>query len=176
MTVQEFQSKINKEYLWDKYWNYIYAFLTLNGGFFIIYKLLLTKWAENFSISLFIFSLLFSFYLVYLGIIGFLRTPILDQIKIISNNTDIETNKINIFKAAKKLNLHYIPCENEFLIKFETKNFLFEKRDLILFVNDKGIYANIQQRNWSGPTFQGYNDSIKILEKLKTEIKRLQLT
>ncbi len=176
MTVQEFQSKINKEYLCDKYWNYFFACFAFCGGLFFIYKLLLTKWSENLSVTLFIFTLLFSFYLVYLGIIGFLRTPILNQIKIISNNPDIETNKINIFKAAKKLNLHNIPCENEFLIKFETKNFLFEKRDLILFVNDKGIYANIQQRNHNGPTFQGYNGSIKILKKLKTEIKRLQLT
>ena len=29
--------------------------------------------------------------------------------------------------------------------------------------------------NWNGPTFMGYNGSIKILQKFKIEIKRLQL-
>ena len=55
------------------------------------------------------------------------------------------------------------------------KIYSFEKRDLIVLVNDKGIYAHIQQRNWNGPTFMGYNGSIKILQKFKIEIKRLQL-
>lgn len=175
MTVEEFQNKIKKEYFSDKYLNYLYAFSALGIGIFFIYKLLFTNWSEGLTIKLFLFTLLISFYLLYLGIIGFIRTPHLDQIEIISKNPNIELNKENIAKTAKKLNLKSLPSEQDCLMKFQTKNFFFEKRDLIVLVNDKGIYAHIQQRNWNGPTFMGYKGSIKILQKFKIEIKRLQL-
>ena len=101
MTVEEFQNKIKKEYFSDKYLNYLYAFSALGGGIFFIYKLLFTNWSEGLTIKLFLFTLLISFYLLYLGIIGFIRTPHLDQIEIISKNPNIELNKKTLLKLQK---------------------------------------------------------------------------
>lgn len=110
--------------------------------------------------------------MIYLGILGFLRTPLLSQINVIPINASFQNKKEKILEVSRKNNLFLLPNVNDNnILRFETKNLIFEKREIIFFIDENGIYLNIQQRNWNGPTFMGYNGSKKIMQKLKMEIK-----
>ena len=89
----------------------------------------------------------------------------------LSGCSSAEPNSVSVGRCKFQLKKLYLQTVK----KVDHLPFFFEKRDLIVLVNDKGIYAHIQQRNWNGPTFMGYNGSIKILQKFKIEIQRLQL-
>lgn len=171
MTSEEFKERIKKDYLLDKYSNYFFAFSSLLAGFFFLYKLVLTEWSRNLSLSLFTFILILSMYLIYIGIVGFIRTPNLANVDLIINDSNLDMNKNLVLEISKKLNFRLLISENNNILKFETTNLLLEKQDLIFLINSEGIFLNIQQRNWNGPTFIGHLGSIKLKNKIIKLVK-----
>ncbi|AZI20480.1 hypothetical protein [Chryseobacterium taklimakanense] len=171
MTSEQFIEKIKKEYIFDRFFNYVFAIGSLLGGFFLLYKILLTEWSKNFSLGLFIFTIILTISLMYIGVTGLMRTPNLADVDLIRRDSNVENNRNLVLEISKKLNLRLLPTENNDILKSETKNLFFEKRDLVFFINSEGIFLNIQQRNWDGPTFMGYFGTIKLKNKIIKLIK-----
>ena len=168
MTVLEFKKYLNKEYSFDKIFDYILAILSLSGGLFFVYELVLTKWTE---IWIFILTLLFSIFLIYYGIVGFMRIPFVTNIYIIINNDGAENNKKRIQQLSEKLNLFTYPyLIGDNILKLETKR-MFGKKELFFYCDDKGIYFNVQHKNYRDPKYGYFRSTKKIIKKITFELK-----
>lgn len=171
MNVKEFQKYIEKEYLFQKVLDYILASLFFFGGLFFMYTLLLTEWSKNLSLELFIFTLIFSAYIIYFGLVGFLRIPLITEIQIILNNSGRENNRKRIIDISKKYNMFLYPYEiNDCIIIMETKKILLAKKELFFYYDDKGIYFNIQHVNFRDPKYGCFYSTRKLINKIKMEL------
>lgn len=172
MSIEGFQKKIEKDYIFDKYWNYFFAVFFLFAGLFLLYKSLLTNWASEHGMSsgLYICTLILSFVLIYLGVIGFFNTPKLTQIYSLPTN-GIDEGKERIFSVAQNLKIKLFPSEEHpNVIKGATYGLFIQGKDLLFFVDEKNIYVNIQQRNYKGPTYLGINSTKKLYRKIEEEL------
>jgi len=171
MTVKEFRKYLNKNYEFDKYIDYFSATVISCGGFFFVYKLLLTDWSKQMELYVFLIALLFSFYMIYFGLIGFFRIPNITRISFISTNIGTENNKKKIQEISKKFNLFIYPYEIEKnIIKMETKNLMFARKELFFLCNEKGIYFNIQHKNFRDPKYGYYYTTKKMINRIKNEL------
>lgn len=170
MSIESFQEKIEKDYLFDKYCNYFFSIFFLFGGLFFLYKSTLTNWAEQLSVGLYIWILIFAFILIYMGAIGFYNTPKLTQIYRLPNN-GIDEGKARIHSIAQRLKIKLFPSEEHpNIIKGSTYGLFIQGKDLLFFVDEYNIYINIQQRNYSGPNYMGMRSTKKLFRKINEEI------
>jgi hypothetical protein len=172
MTLLQFKKYLDQEYLFDKVLDYILAVLILSCGLFLIYESLLTDWSNQLSLGLFISTLLLATYCVYFGIVGFLRIPNVTQIHSIINNDGRENNRKRVYDLAKKFNLFTYPYEiRDNIIMFDTKKILFGNKELFFYYNDKGIYFNVQHKNYRDPKYGYYYSTKKLTNRIISELK-----
>lgn len=174
MSIESFQEKIEKDYLFDKYWNYFFAVFFLFSGLFLLYKSLLTNWVSEHDMSsgLYICTLMLTFVLIYLGVIGFFNIPKLTQVYRLSNN-GIDEGKARVFSVAQNLKIKlFSSAEHPDIIKGATYGLFIQGKDLLFFVDENNIYINIKQRNYNGPTYMGVLSSKKLFRKIKEEFAR----
>ncbi len=172
MTLVQFKKYLDQEYLFDKVLDYILAVLMLSCGLFFIYKALLTDWANQLSLGLFFLILLLATYCVYFGIVGFLRIPNVTQIHAILNNAGRVNNRKRVYDLAKNFNLFTYPHEiRDDIIMLGTKKILFGNKELFFYYNDKGIYFNVQHKNYRDPKYGYYYSTKKLTNRIISELK-----
>lgn len=177
MTLNQFIDYIEKEYCFDKYFDYIYVIFFSYLGITFIYKTIFTDWSAGSSVGLLLFTLGLGVITLYWGVIGiFFITKVTEIYQLSSNGLSVDQNKRVVEKACETINLKEVPQENKKLLKFHTKTFIFLPREILVFVDTDGIYINIQQENFKKryQDYIGYRGNKKLLQKLKTEILQQQ--
>lgn len=171
MTSRDFEEYIKKEYVFDKIFDYFLATFWTVGGILMFYKTALTNWSKNLGVGLFIYSLIFCLYVIYFGIVGFLRIPRVPEIHFIPNKKGQKDSERKIFELKEKLNLSEFPSEEKgSILNFRTKKMLRPNKEIYFYIDDKGIYFNVQHINSRDPKYNYFPSTKKLINKIKTEL------
>ena len=171
MNVLEFKEYLDKEYLFYKVIDYFLATLILSVGLFFMYELLLSSWSNNLGLGLFLATLTFSIYCIYFGAVGFFRISYVTDVHVIINNSGKENNETRIHDLSTKFNFFIYPYEiKDIIIKFDTQKILMGNKEVFFYYDDKGIYFNVQHKNFRDPKYGYYYTTRKLIKKIKLEL------
>ena len=175
MTLEEFQKKIKKDYIFDKFFNYFFAILFTFIGLIFSFgfvKMAIDSGFEKILIILFVF-ILWSGFTTYVGIMGFINIPKLTELHKIPNKS-IEQGKNRIIKVAQKLKIDIIESDSNTIQCSTSMGWFTGAKDILFFIDENNIYLNIQPSNSHTATYLGgYYSCKKFFKKIETEFTSL---
>lgn len=173
MTVKEFQIYIEKEYLFQKVLDYIFATIFSVGGAVFLDGVTFSNWSDSTNLIMFLFTILLSICIIYIGFSGFFRIPKVTEIHSVQTDAGLQSNKEMVLNLAKQHKMFLYPYELEdCIIKLETKNFFLAKKEIFVFCTDKGIYFNVQHVNYRDPKYGYYHSTKKLIDRIKTDLQK----
>lgn len=173
MTLQEFELKIRKSLVFDRWFDYIFAFIMGCIGIWCLYKMTFTDWLLGKGQDIKILAFLFSIFVLYISVLGFIRIPKLEEIHQVYWGKNIEENYKKLCIVTEKLGLELIDKKENYCL-FYKKHFWTGGKEIHILINNSGIWINLQYFRKSSISYSGYKGLIKLKNNIEKEFEYLK--
>ena len=174
MTEDEFQQKIMKSNLYDKYWYYLLYTAGVCLGIFLLYHISAYPIKYN-RYGIRLLAYLSSAFFIVLGILGLYLVP--NRYKILSVNSSLTNEKKNnsMKDLINNLEIPYYDIENNYYKFKYKKNWWASEYNVFLGIDVDCFYLSVQSNTggYIGGGIIDFGGTEKVRQKIITELIRI---